>query len=157
MSSPGCAPVDPKDGEIDGLAQALHQERLKVERLTARLADVERRLALSEGVAPASDTDMFYLLDTRSVVGNCTEWWRPNGGGYTCNLSEAGLYSREEAPHHRETDVPVSRALAESLVVWHVRIEPLRERVNIKEYERTQDYAAREAWLAKHFPPLVTP
>lgn len=34
----------------------------------------------------------FYVLDARSVVGNCALWWRPKGQGYTCELDEAGVY-----------------------------------------------------------------
>lgn len=37
---------------------------------------------------PASES-LFYIQDTRCVVGNSASWWRPDGNGYTCNLDEA--------------------------------------------------------------------
>ena len=70
---------------------------------------------------------MFYILDTRTVVGNCAMWWCPNGQGYTCDLSKAGLYTREGAFNQRDTDVPVPRHVAERLVVGHVRLDHLRQ------------------------------
>ena len=70
---------------------------------------------------------LYYLLDTRQVVGNCALWWRPNGKGYTCQLTEAGLYTEEQAFSHRDTDVPVEREIAERLAISHVRTEALAE------------------------------
>ena len=49
--------------------------------------------------------EKFYILDVRSVVGNCAMFWRPQGAGYTTQLEAAGLYSEEEARSHRETDI----------------------------------------------------
>lgn len=70
--------------------------------------------------------ELFYILDTRQVVGNCALWWRPDGAGYTCDLGDAGLYSREAARSHRETDIAVPRELAERLAIRHVRLDQLR-------------------------------
>lgn len=70
---------------------------------------------------------LYYLLDCRQVVGNCALWWRPNGGGYTCNLSEAGLYTKQEAFGHRETDIPIAREVAESCAISHVRQSDMRD------------------------------
>lgn len=37
----------------------------------------------------ADPEPLFYVQDTRSVVGNSASWWRFEGNGYTCNLNEA--------------------------------------------------------------------
>ncbi len=69
----------------------------------------------------------YYILDARSCVGNCALWWRPNGKGYTCELSQAGLYTLEDASSHREIDIPVHRSIAENRVVKHVRWDALND------------------------------
>jgi hypothetical protein len=54
-------------------------------------------------------TDLVYIralvherhLDPR-VKSNPT-WWRPDGGGYTNNLHQAGLYTRERAQREQES------------------------------------------------------
>mgnify|MGYP000688627538 CR=1 FL=1 len=61
--------------------------------------------ALSE----AGDSGLYFVQDTRSFVGNCPLWWKPNGGGYTTNLDEAGKFTREAAMklhQNRDTDLP---------------------------------------------------
>lgn len=55
----------------------------------AVIALFARMMALAE--------PMFYLRDTRQVVGNCAYWWAHKSQGYTCHLELAGLYDREEA------------------------------------------------------------
>lgn len=40
---------------------------------------------------------LFYIQNTVYFNSDSALWWRPNRGGYTCNLNEAGKYSREEA------------------------------------------------------------
>ena len=69
----------------------------------------------------------YYILDARSCVGNCALWWGPDGKGYVCDLSKAGLYTLEDASSHRATDVPVHRSIAENRVVKHVRWEHLHQ------------------------------
>jgi hypothetical protein len=70
----------------------------------------------------------FYIQDARSYVGDAVVWWRPDGKGYTCDLSDAGIYSLEEVLHLRETDVPWPRELVDSVVpVKSVYITRLRE------------------------------
>ena len=74
----------------------------------------------------------YYIMDGRSVVGNCALWWCPNGQGYTCDLDKAGLYTYDEANSHRDTDIPVPATLAKSLVVNHVRRDHVRQNMNLK-------------------------
>jgi len=76
-------------------------------------------------LAPIVDDACYYILDTRQVVGNCALWWGVDGAGYTCNLAEAGLYTRAKAFGDRATDVPVHRDVAQANAVTHVRVEGL--------------------------------
>jgi hypothetical protein len=75
----------------------------------------------------ANEPKKFYILDTRTGVGNCAVFWCPNGAGYTTQLEEAGLFSEEEARSHRETDIPIPEEMAKACSVTHVRLERLRE------------------------------
>ena len=72
----------------------------------------------------------FYILDVRTIVGNCALWWAPDGQGYTTQLEEAGLYSEEEARSHRLTDVAIPEEMARRCSVTHVRVERLRKELD---------------------------
>jgi len=85
----------------------------------------------------APEAERFYLLDIRTVVGNCALWWCPDGKGYTCELDKAGLYSRDEAHRHRDTDIPIPKAFAQKLVCHHVRLDHLRQHMEIP-YPKTE-------------------
>lgn len=95
----------------------------------------------------AAVLEEFYLLDTRGAVGNCASWWCPDGKGYTCELDKAGLYFRDDAIQNRGTDVPVPRSLAETLAIRHVRIDMLRDHIDIRGYEQATRQE-RVAWCA---------
>jgi hypothetical protein len=69
----------------------------------------------------------FYILDARSIVGNCALFWRPDGAGYTTQLDDAGLYDEADAKSHRETDVAIPEHMAKACAVTHIRVERLRE------------------------------
>jgi len=69
---------------------------------------------------------LFYILDSRSVVGNCAMFWCPDSKGYTCELQKAGLYSRAEAYDTSEHNIPIAQEDVEALVVKHVRLDTLR-------------------------------
>lgn len=49
----------------------------------------------------------WYLQDTRVYYGNCMVWWKQDGRGYTSDLTEAHVFTDEEAVKgaSRETDV----------------------------------------------------
>jgi rubrerythrin len=54
-------------------------------------------------------SDLFYLQDSRSYVGNDVLWWAKDGKDYTTDLRNARIYTREEAQAQhdsRETDIP---------------------------------------------------
>jgi hypothetical protein len=53
-------------------------------------------------------TELYYLQDSRSYVGNDMLFWAI-GGGYTTDMRKAQVYTKTEAvAHHqsRETDIP---------------------------------------------------
>ena len=66
---------------------------------------------------------LYYILDTRSCVGNCASWWAPNGQGYVCDLQAAGKYAEADKVGKRDTDVFVPCEVAERNVVRHVRVD----------------------------------
>jgi len=54
-------------------------------------------------------SELFYIQDTRSWLGNSPVWWGHNRCGYTSKLLDAGVYSEEEAARQhrcRNSDVP---------------------------------------------------
>lgn len=54
-------------------------------------------------------TELYYLQDTRGVVGNSALWWAKNRNGYTCDLNKAHVFTMKEAyDQHRSrpTDLP---------------------------------------------------
>lgn len=70
-----------------------------------------------------SDEFRYYILDTRSMVGNCALWWKPEGAGYTCQLHEAGKFTLEQTRTGRPTDVGVPCCMADALAHHHVRFD----------------------------------
>ena len=51
----------------------------------------------------------FYLQDSRSYTGNDLMWWAKGGRGYTTDLREAEVFTRESAQRQhraRPTDIP---------------------------------------------------
>lgn len=63
----------------------------------------EKRDGLNQ---PIVADDLYYLQDSRSYVGNCVLWWRPQGAGYTCDIEDAGTYLGKDVMGYRDTDVP---------------------------------------------------
>jgi hypothetical protein len=41
--------------------------------------------------------ELFYIQDTRTYLGNAVMWWGIDGSGYTCDITQAGKYTREKA------------------------------------------------------------
>jgi rRNA maturation endonuclease Nob1 len=54
-------------------------------------------------------SELYYLQDNRSYVGNDILFWAKDGKGYTTDLSSAEIYTKDKAlSQHRcrETDIP---------------------------------------------------
>jgi len=98
---------------------------------------------LGEPMPEEDGEPRFYLLDSRSCVGNCALWWRPDGKGYTCELDQAGTFTLDEARSHRSTDVPVPVSVAQHSSVRHVRWDALRAAGVRFDGPALDDYLAR--------------
>lgn len=80
-------------------------------------------------------TQKYYIHDrTRGFVGNSMMWWRKNHCGYTCNIDDAHVFTREEALQRiRDADdlsaytVDSVRAYAEIHVTDRGALNPLVE------------------------------
>jgi hypothetical protein len=74
---------------------------------------------------PINPDGRYFVQDARPgvMVGNCASWWRPDGGGYTCNLDDAGIYRGARVLAMRETDVPWIESYIREHVVVHVRAD----------------------------------
>jgi hypothetical protein len=78
----------------------------------------------TDGTGAAIDLNaLYYVQDTRHVVGNCALWWRVDRAGYTCDLDKAGKYNGAEAAQMRESDVPWPVVHVEAHVIRHVRAD----------------------------------
>lgn len=54
-------------------------------------------------------SNLFYLQDSRSYVGNDVLWWAVDGKGYTTDLRKAHVYTKDEAikrHESRHSDIP---------------------------------------------------
>ena len=54
-------------------------------------------------------TELYYLQDSRSYVGNDMLFWAVDGNGYTTDMRKAQVYTKDEAlaqHRSRETDIP---------------------------------------------------
>lgn len=90
------------------------------------------------------DTELYYIQDTRQVVGNCVLWWAKDDNGYTCELSKAGLYTREQALRRcREgVDRAFLKSEIDSIAILHVRAEPLHRMASLDASRRTRHNGA---------------
>lgn len=61
---------------------------------------------------------LFYLQDTRTMVGNDMMWWAKDYKGYTTDLDKAQVFSGEEArasAKYRDTDRPWPKEYIDSI------------------------------------------
>jgi len=61
-------------------------------------------------------------------------FWRKNNAGYTYNLDDCRLFTKEEAYKQnkiRDTDIPYSKSFIDSLAERHVDIQDLRREMNL--------------------------
>lgn len=78
----------------------------------------------TDGLGNALVPDALYFIqDSRSCVGNCGSWWRPDGAGYCCSIDEAGTYTGKQAAGMRGTDVPWPVYHVLQNTVRHARVD----------------------------------
>lgn len=64
----------------------------------------------------------YYIQDTRQVVGNSCLWWA-RGGGYTCDVRRAAVFTEKEAFRQHEmctTDRPWPKTYVDARTEQHV-------------------------------------
>lgn len=62
-------------------------------------------------------SQLFYLQDSRSYIGNDVVWWAKDGNGYTTDLSKAHVYEKDDAVRMHEsrtTDIPWPKSYIET-------------------------------------------
>lgn len=69
--------------------------------------------------------DLFYIH--HGYVGNSMLFWRPNRRGYTVDIDQAGLYTRDELIGLRNDDRPIPFADAQRGVIRTVCSERLHK------------------------------
>jgi len=75
----------------------------------------------------AGNEQLYYIQDSRQMVGNCILWWCPDSKGYTTQIDEAGLYTKKEVEGMRSTDVGWPKEFVDAHVSKHVRRDRLRQ------------------------------
>lgn len=75
---------------------------------------------------------LFYVQDSRQMVGNCMSWWCPDGRGYTSEIGKAGLYPLARIERMRDTDIPWPKEIVEEAVVRHVRADRIKRSVSLE-------------------------
>ena len=83
-----------------------------------------------------AEEQLYYVQDTRQMVGNCVLWWCPEGKGYTTQLDQAGLYTKDQILSMRSTDIGWPKKYVERYVVRHVRHDNLLQEVETIERVR---------------------
>lgn len=82
------------------------------------------------GVMDQPSSALFYLQDSRGYVGNNVSWWAKDGNSYTTNLSNAQLYTLDEAQRlhdSRVTDIPWPRDYVDVRVRQVVDMQYLKQ------------------------------
>lgn len=75
-------------------------------------------------------TGLYYLQDTRQYVGNCILLWRKGNAGYTCNLDDAAVFTKEDAfnrHRNRKSDKPRLKSKMDKAAVRHVDMQDIRK------------------------------
>lgn len=66
---------------------------------------------------------LYYLCDSRSIVGNCLQFWAKGGRGYTYNLDNCEVYPESVAlamHKERKSDYPMPKDVVDSLAQRHL-------------------------------------
>lgn len=78
----------------------------------------------------------FYLQDSRSYVGNDVSWWAKDHGGYTCDISNAHVFTREEALRYnqqRPSDKPWPKGYIDARTRPVVDVQYIRQKEALEE------------------------
>lgn len=89
-------------------------------------------------------SELYYIQDSRSYVGNAMLWWAKNGNGYTTDLFKAETYTKEEAQKihdNRETDIPWSKSYIDEKTQCTVDVQYVKRKddqigINLKKAKK---------------------
>jgi hypothetical protein len=84
---------------------------------------------IPETASKTFNPDAYVIQDSRTLVGNYILFWRPNRSGYTCDLLQAGEYTKEEAERQhasRKTDIAHKISDLLNVVELHIDFQKLR-------------------------------
>lgn len=73
--------------------------------------------------------EMYYMQDSRMFLGNTVVWWAESG--YTANVQQAKLFTKEEADKQhttRETDIPWPKAYIDAKTCPTVDMQHIERR-----------------------------
>ena len=108
------------DYENGGLNDMKTHTLLKLRYLEIEACNVE----LVRAVEP-----MYYIRNTRAIIGNSILWWSDGGHGYTCDLRKAWKVPKSEArsicQDRPEQDVMVRAEVADKMAEKHVDAQKL--------------------------------
>jgi len=92
----------------------------------------------------------FYLACFRDNVGSNVAWHAKNGRGYVTDISQAQVYTREEAQqkweYAREYDQPISADHVDALAVWKVDCQYILNDLEIDSEHREYVAYQRRRW-----------
>ena len=79
-----------------------------------------------------NESELYYLHDSRrnGIVGNCMMFWRKGNSGYTYNLDDCQLFTKDEAfaqHQRRETDIPYLKSVIDKLSERHIDHQDLNK------------------------------
>ena len=86
-----------------------------------------------------NEQEQYYLQESETIVGNCMLFWRKDRKGYTTNLDEAHIFTREEAQAQqrcRETDIPWPKKMLDKVAQRTVTQEDNPFPPGTRDYDR---------------------
>lgn len=102
-----------------------------LEECLKRLKEFREKQKMSEVIKEEPVETTLYLIKSphhNGVCGNCVTWWGKERKGYTCNIMEAGLYSKQDTIdilRDARGDVAYPAEQVMPLIVQHVDIQDL--------------------------------
>ncbi len=74
-------------------------------------------------------TRLYYLQDTRNVVGNCALWWGKGRSGYVTDLRKAHVFNESEkrATSTRDTDKWWRKDTIDAFIDHTIDVQKLRK------------------------------
>lgn len=78
---------------------------------------------------------LYYVQDTRQMVGNCMLLWGIANQGYTTEVDKAGLYTKADIKGMRKTDIGWPKEVIERNVTTHIRRDTMQQQEDVETVE----------------------